>query len=454
MLVSTISRRPPSSSIHFEATRQEFSRSLSLIATSYILTQVNWMIRERKELDRRWLWLGAAVILVLVYFSVRSLTRQRLPVRIATVERAPLASTLSTNGRVEPDMNYEYTNPLATTVKAVHVEPGDSVPAGKVLIVLDDVQAQARLATAESGVKTAQAALDAVTHNGTQEQRQASAAEIERDQMDVQQAQRNLDALTRLNTSGAASAAEVAAARQQLATTQANLNVAQASSKERYGSVDLERAQAALHDAEANEAAARDIVSKMIYRAPIAGTVYTLDAKPTEFADAGKTLLQMADLHHEHVRAYFDEPDIGYLAVGQAIQIKSEAKPGQAWHGHITRVPITVIAYTTRTVGEVLITIDGGDGELLPQTDVTVTVTTSSESDVLSVPREALYVENGRPYVFKVVNGELQRTWVTRGTTNLTQAAILAGLKEGDQVATGTTTGEPLQVGIPINQVQ
>jgi HlyD family secretion protein len=162
----------------------------------------------------------------------------------------------------------------------------------------------------------------------------------------------------------------------------------------------------------------------------------------------------MADLHHEHVRAYFDEPDIGYLAVGQAIQIKSEAKPGQAWHGHITRVPITVIAYTTRTVGEVLITIDGGDGELLPQTDVTVTVTTSSESDVLSVPREALYVENGRPYVFKVVNGELQRTWVTRGTTNLTQAAILAGLKEGDQVATGTTTGEPLQVGIPINQVQ
>ena len=117
------------------------------------------MIRERKELDRRWLWLGAAVILVLVYFSVRSLTRQRLPVRIATVERAPLASTLSTNGRVEPDMNYEYTSPLATTVKAVYVEPGDSVPAGKVLIVLDDVQAQARLATAESGVKTAQAAL-------------------------------------------------------------------------------------------------------------------------------------------------------------------------------------------------------------------------------------------------------------------------------------------------------
>ena len=97
-----------------------------------------------------------------------------------------------------------------------------------------------------------------------------------------------------------------------------------------------------------------------------------------------------------------------------------------------------------------MVRIDGDDDGLLPDTNVTVTVTTASESDVLSVPREALYTENGKSYVFKVVNDELQRTPVVIGTFNLTQAAIISGLKEGDLVATGTTSGQPLQEGIPI----
>jgi HlyD family secretion protein len=421
---------------------------------SYILTQVNWMIRERKELGRRWLWLGAAIILVVVYFSARSLTRQRLPVRIAKVEHAPLADTLSTNGHVEPDLNYTYPSPVATTVKAVYVQQGDRVPAGKLLVVLDDVQARARLATAESGVKTAQAALDAVRQNGTLEQRQASEAEIAKDRLDAEQAQRSLDALLKLNADQAASAAEVAQARQQLALTQAALNAAQQSAKSHYSTSDLERAQGALEDAQANALAAGDIVARTEYRAPIAGTVYLLDARPTEFTEAGKTLLQMADLGREHVRAYFDEPNIGKLAVGQPIQIKWEAKPEEAWHGHITRTPVTVVEYTTRVVGEVIIAIDGGDGQLLPQTNVIVTVTTSTKSDVLSIPREALYSESGKPYVFKVVKDTLVRTPVTVGTQNLTQAAILSGLQIGDEVATGTTTGQPLQEDIPIKRVQ
>ena len=37
----------------------------------------------------------------------------------------PLVSTISTNGRVEPEVNYELHSPIATTVKAVYVQPGD-----------------------------------------------------------------------------------------------------------------------------------------------------------------------------------------------------------------------------------------------------------------------------------------------------------------------------------------
>jgi HlyD family secretion protein len=412
------------------------------------------MADRRRQLDRRWLWLGAAIILIVVFFSVRSLTRDRLAVRVAEVAHQPLASTVSTNGRVEPVVNYEMHSPIATTVKAVYVQPGDEVAAGKLLMELDDAQARARLAAAESGVKSAQAALDAVTHNGTQEQRQMAAADVTRSRLDRDQARRDVDALIKLNSTGAASSNEVAAARQRLESAEATLHAAEESARSRYSSPDMARAQAALADAEAGVAAARDVEAQTSVHAPVAGTVYTLNAGRTEFVDQGALLLQIANLHDERVRAYFDEPEIGRLAVGQPILIKWDAKLGRVWHGHIVRTPITVITYGTRTVGEVMVKIDDGDAGLLPQTNVTVTVTTSNEANTLSVPREALYSENGKSYVFKVVNDELQRTRVTTGTINLTQVAILSGLKEGDLVATVSINGQPLQEGIPIKVVR
>lgn len=413
------------------------------------------MAKQSKQLNWRWVWLGAGVILVLVFFSVRSLTRGHLDVRAVQALRQPLQSTVSTNGRVEPEMNYQINCPISTTVKAVYVQPGDHVTAGKVLMVLDDLQAKAHLAAAESGVKNAQAELDAATHNGTLAQQQASQSEITRARIDRDQAQHDLDALTKLQATGAAAPSEVAAAQQRLDSANAALQAAQSSSKSRYAPIDVDRARAALNDAEASLAAAESVQDRTTVRAPITGTVYNVNVHATDFVEEGKTLIEMADLTHERVRAYFDEPDIGLLAVGQPVTIKWDARPTKVWHGHIERVPITVTTYTTRNVGESLISIDDNDdGQLLPDTNVTVYVTTSSQENALTVPREALHVENSRAFVFKVVDGELKRTTVTYGTMNLNEVAILSGLNAGDWVATGTISGQPLQEGMPIKVVK
>lgn len=413
------------------------------------------MATERKQLNRRWLWFGVAVVLILVYFGVRTLTRDRLPVRVAEVSHEPLASTISTNGKVEPQQNFERHAPIAALVKAVYVEQGDKVPAGKLLLVLDDIEARAKLAGADSAVKAAQANLETAQQSGTLEQRQATAADISRNKLERDQAQHDLDALAKLNSTGAASPSEVAAARQRLATAEANLHASEESSQHRYSPAEIARAQAALADAEANRQAAQEVLSQTMVRAPIAGTVYSLNAKATEFADQGKLLLQLADLSRERVRAYFDEPEIGFLAVGQPVLIKWDAKPGVVWHGQIERTPVTVITSSTRNVGETLIRVDDNkEGQLLPDTNVTVTVTTSSQSNALSIPREALRSENGKTYVYKIVGDELKKTFVVTGAINLTQAAILSGLADGDWIATGTPTGQPLQEGVPIKRVQ
>jgi len=396
-----------------------------------------------------------AVVLIAVYVIVRSLTRDRMPVHAAQVAQAPLESTIATNGRVEPEGNVEIHSPVSAIVKAVYVQAGDEVPAGKLLMQLDDIEARAKLAAAESGVKTAQAALESTTQNGTVEQRQASAAEIARNKLELDQAQHDLDALQKLNSTGAASTSEVAAARQRLATANANLHAAEQSSQSRYAPSDLARVQAALQDAEANRSAAQQVLAQTAVRAAKAGTVYNIDVKATEFVEQGKMLLQMADLHKLRVRAYFDEPEIGRLAIGQKAIIKWDARQGAAWHGHIERTPSTVAQYETRRVGEALIHIDEDPkGQLLPNTNVTVTVTTSSQADVMSIPREALRSENGKTYVYRIDGDELKKTYVVTGAINISQVAITSGLKDGEWVATGTATGQPLQERVPVQRVQ
>ena len=412
------------------------------------------MAEARTQASRTWLWIGAAVVLIVVFLTARYFLRDRLPVRVARVEHQELLNTVSTNGKVEPIANYQYYSPLATTVKAVSAQEGDLVHSGKLILTLDDTAARAQVASAESAVKTAQAALEAATHNGTQAEQQASAAEMEQDRLARDQAQHDLEALTKLAATGAASPGEVATARERLQTAQASLNAAQQSAQHRYSPGEIARAQAALNDAEAALAEARHIEAETAYYAPVTGTIYTMDAAPSQFAETGKLLVEMADLHRERVRAYFDEPDLGRLATGQAVSIRWDAKPNREWHGHVSRLPVTVVTYTTRNVGEVLVDLDGSEDDLLPDTNVTVTVTISSEPNALSMPREALHEQNGKYFVYQVVGDQLKRVAVTIGAPNTTQVPILSGLQDGDIVATGSINGQPLQEGIPIKEVR
>jgi HlyD family secretion protein len=412
------------------------------------------MAEARSQIGRPWLWAAAVVVLLGVFFTARYFLRERLPVRVASVEHAMLLDTVSTNGRVEPVTNYPFYSPIATTVRAVYAQEGDTVPAGKLLITLDDVSARAQVASAESAVSSAQSALDAVKNNGTQAERQASAGEIAQDRLARDQARHNLDALTKLAATGAAAPGEIVAARARLDTAEASLNAAEQSAHHRYSTGDVARAQASLADAQAALAAAQSVESHTAFRAPVTGTIYNMDASPSEFIPAGNQLLEIADLHHERVRGYFDEPDLGRLAIGQPVVIRWDAKPGVEWHGHVSRLPSDVVTYTTRNVGEALIDFDGSPDGLLPDTNVTLTVTTSRLPNTLSMPREALHEQNGKYFAFKVENGELVRDPITIGSPNLTQVPILSGLEEGDVVAIGTTNGQPLKEGVPIKEEQ
>jgi len=397
------------------------------------------------------LWTLAAILLIIVFFAVRRLTREQLPLRVAQATMQDLATKDSTNGKIEPQHNFEAHAPAPGVVKHLYIKAGEVVPRGKLLLSLDDADAIAHSDGALATLRGAQASYQATEQGGTQEERNSLAGELTKAQMDRDQAQSNLDTLKKLVAQGAAASGEVVSAQQRLDAANTSLSTLEKKQTARYSPADIAHSKADLAQAQAAYQAANTVVTDSNPRAPFAGTVYSLPVSQSEYVQQGSLLLQMADLTKIQVRAYFDEPELGALHVGQPATIAWDALPDREWHGRILSMPSTIINYqNTRNVGEVLLSVDDADGKLLPSTNVKVTVTEQKLDHVLTIPREALHSENGRSYVYLLHGKVLRRQRVTVGARNLTQVQVISGLAENSTVALSTTNGEPLAEGVPV----
>jgi HlyD family secretion protein len=393
-------------------------------------------------------------IVGLAILAIRMFTRDIVEIRAAAATHQNLLSTVSTNGRVEPIEVFQAHAPAPGVVAKIYVEVGQKVKHGEPLIKMDDADVSSRVATAQASLSSAEATAHDVAQGGSQEERIALEADLNRAQLQKDQAEKDLAALKQLQQKGAASSGEVASAEQRLQAATTTLANVQLRQKDRYSSTDKSKVQAQLNDAHAAVAAAESSYAGANIRSPLSGTVYSIPVSTYDFVTAGEDLMDVADLNRIQVRAYFDEPEIGKLAVGQAVKIVWDAKPNQTWHGHISRAPSTVITYGTRNVGECIITVDDAQGDLLPNTNVTVTVTTSQRFNVLSVPREALHTEGASDYVYRVVQGKLVRTPVKIGAFNLTRVEIMNGLTEKDTVALNATSNRDLSNGLAVKIVE
>jgi HlyD family secretion protein len=400
------------------------------------------------------IWGVALFLVILGMIAVRSITRERVTVHTAQVTYKDLVKSISTTGKVELTDDFEAHAQAAGQVQDVYVDAGEKVKPGQLLLKMDDKYALASLAHAQSQLQAAELALNDIEHGGSQDERNTSAADLSRAQLQRQQDAADLAARQKLLQQGAASQAEVAAAQHRLEVDDNLIHSIQQRSTQRYGDADRARAQAELADARAGVVAAQRTYDTADIRTPFAGTVYSLSVAQYDYVSNGDDLVYVADLTKKKVVAYFDEPDIGSLAVGQPVKIAWEAKPGNTWQGQISQVPTTIKSYLTRFIGECLIAVDDANGVLEPNANVNVTVTTAQHAHVLSVPREALRYDGGQAYVFRIVDERLVRTAVKTGIINLNDAEIASGLSEGDTVATSATTPRDLSNGLEVKAAE
>jgi HlyD family secretion protein len=252
---------------------------------------------------------------------------------------------------------------------------------------------------------------------------------------------KNHDALTRLLTLGAATKDELAANDLSLAKAQEEVTRLAAAKEEflRQVSLDRSRGELAVEQAQSDVAALEDKVRQGRITAATDGTLYAFPVKAGDYVKLGDLLAEMADLHQVRVRAFIDEPEMGGLEAGLPVKITWDALPDRSWAGRTEITPKQVVPRGSRSVGELLCSVENDKLELLPNTNVNVRINSRERLNVLTVPRGAVETIGGQSFVFAVQNGVgktvLEKRAIQVGIADATNYEVVSGLKEADVVA-------------------
>ncbi|HKW32202.1 MAG TPA: efflux RND transporter periplasmic adaptor subunit [Candidatus Acidoferrum sp.] len=397
------------------------------------------------------LLLAAAVAVGLIKLSGR---KPAPKISAVTPVRENLISSISSNGKVEPIAPYVMRAQLDTLVEKVNVSEGQQVKRGQLLLELDVKDAAAQLAGRRAKLLQVQDDLRTAQSGGKADDAARVLGDLQKAQAERDRLQKNHDALVHLVAQQAATKDELAANDLNLTKAQEDVRRMTAAKQEFDRNVKLDTDRTALLvDQLRNEVAAlEDKVRQGRVVAPADGTVYSLgrnekseSLKAGDYMKVGDLLAEMADLHKVRVRAFIDEPELGGLEENQPVRITWDALPNKTWLGKTEIIPKQVVSRGTRSVGELLCSVNNDKLELLPNTNVNVRINSRERLGVLSVPRGAVEIEGGRRYVFVVRRSQLGQLGVGKSTlekreirvgiADATNYEVVSGLEENELVA-------------------
>lgn len=383
-----------------------------------------------------WIAVGGALLLtaLLVFLGGRRSTAR---VAVADVTRENLTSVVSTNGKVEPITPRSFRASYPTFVEHVYAVEGQQVKRGQVIFALDDTEVRGNLSGARADLATQEEALNVSKAGGYANQVAKAAADLQKAQANRDQLRHENESLTKLVAQKAATPDELQQNRMQLTQAEADVQSLEKvkQSLDQQAELDQGRVSLLVEHARTNIRDLEERLQSAHGTSPFDGTLYSLPVRQGDFVKAGDLLAEVADLHQMRIRAFIDEPELGQIDVNQPVDILWDAHPGRIWNGKTEVLPKQVVTRGTRSVGELMCSVNNDRLDLLPNTSVDVRIHIGERLAALVVPRGAVNIEGDKRFVFRVENGRLHRIYIKVGIANPTSIEVLSGLSEGDVVA-------------------
>lgn len=407
--------------------------------------------------------IGLAVLVIavlggVVAANVARQSRGKIEVQTGKAEKRDLVSKVSASGEIKPKKFVNVSSNVSGRIVDLRVVEGQRVKRGQVIARIDAKQFEEGARQSEAGLAAARADLDR-----TMADLAASRAAFERQKRMLED---------------------------KLISTQV-FEQAEAEYKMKEASVESQRRRVTQQAAVA--ATNQDNLEKTIVIAPMDGTVTSLVKEEGETVIGAQSfqptvICTVADLSVMEVEILVDETDIKNVKLGQEAEVRVDAFEGLKVKGEVTEIGSSAIprgSTGTAQAGvntgnqakdfKVVVTLKDPDPSLRPGLNATADIITATRDGVVAVPIQAVVMRrvgadgkildpegaqgrpaNGAPSpsatdsaasrtkleekegVFIASDGKAVFKLVKTGIIGETDIEILEGVKDGDEIVTGS----------------
>ncbi len=452
-------------------------------------------------MKRKWkIWIFVIALVVVtggVVAGSKYSQRGVVTVQTGKVSKQDLASVVTASGEIKPKnyVNIGSNAMMASRITDILVKEGDRVRKGQLLAKLESVQPEAEVAAQKASLSSSEADSSATEASlkAADENLRSVQASVDRANADVEQSKLDFARAEQLFKDKLVARQEYDRQRttldsRQAALREATARFAQTRAIREQTAAQLAAAQRRVSLAKANLVRSSDVLSRTLVTSPLDGMVTNLPVRIGETVVFGiqnspaSLIMTIADMSLITAEVKVDETDIVNVVLGQAADITIDAIPNKTFKGHVTEIGNTAILRSTGLAAsqsaissqeakdfKVVVALDNPPGEIRPGLSCTSKITTATRQSVLTIPIQALTVrqkgdleaqpKGGKsgvqaaskpdPAAEKAKKEELQGVFVIKaekaefrkvdtGITGATDIEVLHGLKDGEEIITGS----------------
>ncbi len=451
-------------------------------------------------MKRKWkIWIFVIALVVVtggVIAGSKYSQRGIVTVQTGRVSRQDLTSIVTASGEIKPKnyVNIGSNAMMASRIMEILVKEGDRVRKGQLLARLESVQPEAEVAAQRASLSSSEADSTAseASLKAAEENLKSVQAAIDRAAADLEQSKMDYARAEQLVKDKLIARQEFDRRRTELdsreaALREATARFAQTKALREQTAAQLSATQRRIALAKANLVRSSDVLSRTLVTAPLDGMVTNLPVRVGETVVFGiqnspaSLIMTIADMSLITAEVKVDETDIVNVVLGQVSDIAIDAIPNKTFKGHVTEIGNTAILRSTGLAAsqsaissqeakdfKVVVALDNPPDEIRPGLSCTAKITTATRQNVLTIPIQALTVrqkgdlesqpKGGKsvqaapksdPAAEKAKKEEIQGVFVVKtekaefrkvdtGITGATDIEVLKGLKEGDEIITGS----------------
>lgn len=321
-----------------------------------------------------------------------------IPVEAAKAVQGTLEIADNVTGKIAPNLEVNIVPKIGGKVAGVHVQVGDRVKPGTVLVQLDTAEISAQVKQAEAALAAAKGAI--------------AIAESQ-----YKAAKDSLDRMQHLYEQGGISKQQLDGAVTQYEVAKAQLDNAKSGS--------VEQAEAALE-------LARTQLDSAVITAPAGGIVAAVNVEPGEMAGQTMPVVTIVDVDTVLAEFNLSEGQVGLVKKDAEMQVLVKTSGEQPFTGKVKEIS-PVADPLTKAFG-VKIAIPNKDHLLKPGMTAEIKLTLDAASQALVIPVEAVMQSEDASLIYVIKGDAVEARKVTVLLENETHAAVSGELQAGEEV--------------------